>query len=153
MPIAADERGEAAPFEIQDRRAAVFDLRWHRAKHSRARRHADHRLSGDIQQRIEPVAGQPTEKSAPPLACGIEQIVIRSAAGHVARDERHLHADQLAERPLRDHPPQSIGNVVVPPHVAGLKDALAARTASTIGCAPARPGRHRLLRQHVLAGP
>ena len=63
MPIAAEERRDAAAFQVEDRHAAVFDLRRHRAEDAGAGRDADDRPAGDVEQRVEPVAGQPTEKS------------------------------------------------------------------------------------------
>ena len=48
MPIAADERGDAAAVQIENRRPAVFDLRRHGAENAGAGRHADDRLAGDI---------------------------------------------------------------------------------------------------------
>ena len=91
-------------------------------------------------------------KKPAPLASRIEQIVVGSAAGDVAGDERHLHADELAERALLDHPLQAIGDVVVAPHVAGLKGDAA--LLDCVGDLPGigRPSRHRLFGQDVLAG-
>src|SRR5262245_33360867 len=60
MPIAAQKGGDAAVGQIENRNAAVLNLGLHRAKDTRARRHSHHCLAGDIEQRIEPMAGQPT---------------------------------------------------------------------------------------------
>src|SRR5262245_4987790 len=74
MPIAAEERGDGATGQVQNRNAAVFDLRIHRPVHAGASCDADDRLACHVQQRIEPMAGQPTEETA---AAGgrIEQIM------------------------------------------------------------------------------
>src|SRR5205085_6123792 len=118
--IAAEESSNAAVSQLENRDAAVFDLRLHRAEHAGSGCNADDRLAGHIEQRVEPMAGEPTEKSA---AAGgrIEQIVVGAAAGHVAGDERHLDAYQLAEGTLAGHPAEAIDDVVVAEHVARLK--------------------------------
>src|SRR5688572_18642533 len=110
-PVAAEETGDATPFQVEDRQAAVFQRRTHRAKDARAGGDADDRPPDDVQHRIEEVAGQPTEE-ARAAGLWIEQVMVRSAARDVAGDEGHLQADQLAEGPLLHHPLQATHDVV-----------------------------------------
>src|SRR5262245_57370669 len=62
MPVAADECGDAAIFEFKDGRTAIFDFGIDGTEDARARGDANNRLASDIEQRVKPMAGQPTKE-------------------------------------------------------------------------------------------
>src|SRR4029434_7283915 len=103
--------GNAAAFEVENGRAAVLEVRGERTKDAGTCGNANDCLAGDVEQRVEPVAGEPTEEAAA-AGRGIEQVVIGSAAGNVAGGKCHLDADELAERLLLHHALEAIGDVV-----------------------------------------
>src|SRR5690349_14196109 len=64
MPIATEESRDAAACQVKNGNATILDVGRHRAKDAGASGHANDRLAGNIQQRIEPVTREPTEEAA-----------------------------------------------------------------------------------------
>src|SRR5690606_1709377 len=86
-PVPAEERGEPAAFQVEDRDATVLDLGRRRAEDTCPGGHADDRPVGHEQEEVEPVAGQPVEepRAAAPT---VEQVVVRPSTPDVAGDHR-----------------------------------------------------------------
>src|SRR5690349_10217878 len=62
QPVAAEECGDAAAREIEDRHTAIVDRHVDRAKSTDTRRHADNALPGEIEKQIELVTSQPAKE-------------------------------------------------------------------------------------------